>query len=326
MKNRTIGGFIQLDTFTAKEFHNTPFKFNLGRSAFLFVVLQRRYKKIYMPYFLCECMSEVLDNYLIDYEYYHIDENFLPVLNKKIDKEEAILIVNYLNLISEEEFQSYQEKYSNIILDNTQAFYFKPITLNKNIDVIYTCRKWFGVPDGAYLYTSLPLAEYKALLEDVSNERMSHFLAKYEVPNGDYYDEYSKIEKEYSSQGVKKMSKLTANILGAIDYLECKKSRMRNYSVLQNELGKINKLNLNISGVPYMYPLYLDKADELRRYLIKNRCFTPLLWSNVVKNDEFAFECKLAKNIIYLHCDQRYNEDDMLLICDYIKSFLALKK
>lgn len=41
-----------------------------------------------------------------------------------------------------------------IILDNTQSFFQKPIS---GIDTIYSCRKYFGVPDGAYLSTNILL-------------------------------------------------------------------------------------------------------------------------------------------------------------------------
>lgn len=56
----------------------------------------------------------------------------------------------------------------NLIVDNVQVFYTPPI---KGLDTIYTCRKFFGVPDGAYLYTDCILAE--SIPYDKSYDRLA---------------------------------------------------------------------------------------------------------------------------------------------------------
>ncbi len=92
----------------------------------------------------------------IPYEFYHIDINFEIRECFTLKANEALLYVNYYGLK-----QRYVEQLANktgdrLIVDNTQAFYAKPIA---GIDTFYTCRKFFGVPDGAYLYTDKRLDE-----------------------------------------------------------------------------------------------------------------------------------------------------------------------
>lgn len=67
-------------------------------------------------------------------------------------------------------FAHFSEKYSNLIVDNVQAFYTPPI---KGLDTIYTCRKFFGVPDEAYLYTDCILTE--SIPYDKSYDRLAFF-------------------------------------------------------------------------------------------------------------------------------------------------------
>ncbi len=60
--------------------------------------------------------------------------------------------------------------------------FLKPL---KGIDTLYSCRKFWGVSDGAYLSTDASLTENKTV--DYSAERMKHILGRYEHNAGTYY-------------------------------------------------------------------------------------------------------------------------------------------
>lgn len=65
------------------------------------------------------------------------------------NREDWVYLINFYGQYSRDEIVSYAKEYKNLIVDNVQAFYTKPI---EGVDTIYTCRKFFGVPDGGYLY------------------------------------------------------------------------------------------------------------------------------------------------------------------------------
>ena len=67
-------------------------------------------------------------------------------------------------------YQSIKKIYGNIIVDHTHAFFQKPL---KGIDTLYSCRKFWGVSDGAYLSTDASLTENKTV--DYSAERMKTY-------------------------------------------------------------------------------------------------------------------------------------------------------
>ena len=114
----------------------------------------------------------------IEYEFYHINDYFEPAIVLHPKDDEVVLYINYFGLKSHFS-SSFCETYRNTILDLTQAFYCEPgkqIDNNSHqCDSYYSSRKFFGVPDGAYLYTNCFLNDN--LVQDESFERFS-FLTK----------------------------------------------------------------------------------------------------------------------------------------------------
>lgn len=307
---KEIGGYFEFEQLITNEYYKNLIKLNTGRNSLIYLMKAKSIKKVYLPYYLCESVYEILNKYNYKYEFYRIDEEFLPVFNKKLLSNEYIYIVNFYGQLNNEKILQLKEKYKNIILDNTHAFFQLPLN---GIDTIYNCRKWFGVPDGAYLSTNIKLSG--ELEEDFSKDRMTHLLGRYEGKALDYYIYFQENDKKFKIEKIKQMSKLTQNILGAVDYEKTKKIRKENYQYLHNYLKSINKLKLNDIEIPFCYPLYLDNIEGIREYLAKNKIYIPILWPNVLReNPEESIEYKYTKNILPIPCDQRYTIESMKYI------------
>lgn len=69
-------------------------------------------------------------------------------------------------------------------MDNAQAYFQEPID---GFETLYTCRKFFGVPDGAVLYTDKQIEINEV---DQSYTRMHFLLGRYEKTAGEFYQEY----------------------------------------------------------------------------------------------------------------------------------------
>lgn len=141
--------------------------------------------------------------------------------------------------MSEERLHSLVFKYGRVIIDQAHAYFDDPI---EGVDTIYTCRKFLGVPDGAFLYTNTVLQE--EIPQDVSYERMHYLLGRYEKTASEFYDEYVANNFLLANEPIKKMSKLTENLLHGIDYKRIKDVRTRNYEYLHRYFAKWNGLNL----------------------------------------------------------------------------------
>lgn len=297
-----IGGYFGLEPLIANEYYKDLIALNTARNALLYILKARIIRKIYIPYYLCDSVLEMCDREGYTYEFYHINSGFLPVFEKDLSDNEYLYIVNYYGQISNEQIIKLHAKYKRIIIDNVQAFFQKPV---QGIDTIYSCRKFFGVPDGAYLSTDCMLEE--ELPEDVSSGRLKHLLGRFETGSAStYYQDFQKNDESYKNLELRKMSKLTHNILGAIDYEKVKKIREENYLFLHEHLKQTNRLILTIPEGPYAYPFYCKNGMELRRKMAELKIYIPTLWPNVLCSDDLIAK-DYAENILPLPCDQRYS-------------------
>lgn len=312
---KEIGGYFELEKLVNNEYYKNSISLNTGRNSLLYLLKAKQITKIYIPYYLCESIYEILDKYKYEYEFYYIDEKFLPIFNKKLKNDEYLYIVNFYGQISNELVKKLKDEYKNIILDNTQAFFQQPIN---GVDTIYNCRKWFGVPDGAYLFTNKILEGY--LEKDFSKDRMKHLMGRFEEEASKYYSDFKKNDEKFQNLELKYMSDLTHNLLGAIDYERVKKIRNENYLFLEESLKEINELNIKKLNVPFCYPLYIKNVEEIRKKLIRNKIYIPILWPNVLKETEKeSIEYRYSNNILPIPCDQRYCINDMRRIIDIIQ-------
>ena len=156
-KVKAIGGYFELELRKGEHYHKDALKLNTARNCFEYILLARKYTKVYIPYYTCEVMLQPLHKYHIAYEFYHINESLEPIEVIQLQNDEAFLYTNYFGLK-----QSCVEHLaviykSQLIVDNAQAFYAPRI---KGIDTFYSPRKFFGIADGGYLYTEHILEQH----------------------------------------------------------------------------------------------------------------------------------------------------------------------
>lgn len=313
---RKIGGYFELDQFIKRPYYNNMIELNTGRNALAYIIRAKHIKKIYIPYYLCNSVSSILERSFIDYEYYSIDKHFKPLFDKKLKSDEYLYIVNYYGQISNKTIKFFKDRYGTIIVDNTQSFFQKPI---KGIDTIYSLRKYFGLPDGAYLSTYSTLNV--ELEEEKSSHRMKHILGRFEGKASTYYTDFKENDKSFKKLSLKKMSRLSKNILGAIDYEKILKSRNRNFAYLHDNLKNTNIVDIIIPEGPFSYPYYVENGIEIRKRLVTKNIYIPTLWPNVLKEiDNSSIEYNFVANILPLPCDQRYGIDDMEYIIDNLRN------
>ena len=303
---KEIGGYHELESFENKEFYNNLLALNLARNALLYVIRARRFNVLYLPYYLCGSVLRMLRKEEIETRFYCVNSDFTPIIEKRMLDNECILIVNYFGQLKNDYLAECKEKYGNIIVDNVQAFFQEPID---GIDTIYSCRKYFGVPDGAYLATS---ATYEKELEiDVSWKRASYLFGRYETGNASmYYDAFKANGAIFKELEIKKMSRLTHNLLGVINYQKVKLIREQNFLFLHEKLGNINKLRLSIPLGPYAYPILIDNGLNIKKQLAAQNIYVPTLWPDALASqDKIARE--YSAEILPLPCDQRYDNYDM---------------
>ncbi len=316
---REIGGYLEFERYYRQEFHKGCMALNSGRNCLAYLIEARGIKHILLPRLICDSIVDVCAQKDVEVTYYSVGQDFKPVLPEHIDNENYVYIINYYGQLDNEYLGGMKQKYPHMIVDNVQAFFQEPIS---NIDTIYSCRKFFGVADGAYLYSSVN--KESALPQELAYDRMNFLLGRFENTGNMFFQSYQDNEKYLSEQDVKKMSPLTQNILKSIDYERVKDVRQRNYKFLDRCLKDVNALQITIPIGPYIYPLMLEDAEYVRERLLKRHIYVPVLWPNVLRDCmEDTLEYYYAKHILPIACDQRYSEEDMMYLVDEIKESLG---
>lgn len=307
-----IGGYLEFEKYSGKMLYDDAIKLNSGRNCLAYLILAKDIKEIYLPYFNCNVVYDICKKYNVKVNFYHINENFYPILDGVSNK--WVYLINYYGQISNQQIKNLS-KNNKIIVDNVQAYFQNPV---KNIDTIYTCRKFFGVCDGALLYTDKKLD--RELEQDITGERIKYLVGRFEENASEYFALNKQNNAMFDNEDIKYMSKFTENLLHSFNYKRIESIRTDNFNYLLKNLKEINLLNLKGVKGAFMYPLYINDADKIRERLLKEKIYIPILWPNVLElEDKNSVEYNFAKNILPIPCDQRYGLGEMQKIINIIK-------
>ncbi|MDO4805319.1 MAG: hypothetical protein Q4A32_10925 [Lachnospiraceae bacterium] len=312
---KEIGGYLEFENFGGREYHPGCLKLNLGRCAAAWFLNQAGCRTLYYPWFICASVTDALTAAGIHLKRYRIRPDFRPEeadLPEALGDDEWIFINNAYGQLTNSELAAYKQRFTRILVDNTHAFFQKPAD---GAATLYSVRKFLGVTDGAYLYTDRDMDGPEET--DMSHGRFAHILGRYEVDAGTFYQQMLANAHSYEGAAPAKMSPLTENILGGLDYDRIAERRMTNYLALREHLANYNELemsgHLRIPDIgPFVYPMLVSGGAALRKRLAAEKIFVPTYWSDLAEGaPSGSVERRYASDILALPCDQRYDEEDM---------------
>ena len=322
-KKKEYGGFLPLELNPGKEFFTKyePYvrRYNTVKAAIYDLVVYLRKKRIYIPYYYCPSTSKAIKDIGIEVYFYHINCNLeiecIP------DREDSVVVlVDYFGVKNEYVSKKATDyKKADIIIDRAHDFFSEP-TLGNNIHNVYSAKKFFGIPDGAYL-----ISRARGLGKDelaCSYDYAGYLLMSYECGTNLAYDQ-KKDTDFLLSNNYDSMSKLSLGLLKNVDYLRVKEQRLNNYKVLHKEFYD-NELNIPDECTAYQFPLLITKKGiEIKDFLIKNGVFVSTLWAgdDLKENGNYS-EINMMNNAVFLPVDQRYDEEDMEYLICLVRAFL----
>lgn len=316
--DNAIGGYLSFDMDTRDNQFKHDVKLNSARNAFKLILLEIKPRKIFIPAFLCGVMHDLLLDLKVSFELYFLNEDFSPDLNDdSLLSGEYILFVNYFG-VNDDVVNDVIDKYGRerVIVDAAQALYFTPETLP--VAVIYSPRKFVGLPDGGVIRTKMELDESYSRDTD-SYLHLKHLGMRFDNPAEKGYRHYKAAEKRLSSQPIKRMSYLTELLFDSYSHERIKNSRISNFSFLDERLSRVNQLKFRKKYPALVYPLLIENGWLIKRKLIKNKVFVPTYWPDIsLVNECGNFERTLLDNLIAIPCDQRYSQDDFEKIISLI--------
>lgn len=310
-----IGGYFNTEEYDGQPYHG-GIAVNTGRNAIELAIRMRGHKKVWLPFYSCTSMIQPMQRMGLPYSFYHIDEDFLPILTAEEAEDACVIIINYFGLLTDV-LPRLVKRYCCTIVDNTQAFFVYPLP---GVDTVYSCRKFFGVPDGGYLCTngSAHLGQ-----QDVSYLRTFPNM-RFELGAAAGYGAFRENEQFLDNQPAKRMSKLTQNTMRSLAYSKIMHRRQANFSFLHHRLGKKNILSPSLQGHiagPFCYPFIGEPG--LRDFLISQKIYVATYWQEVLARVESTdIEAYYTQKLIPLPVDHRYGESEMAHIADVISRYL----
>lgn len=313
---KAIGGYFELELPNRGEYHKNALRLNSGKNCLEYILRCRKYRKVYIPYYTCDVILKPFLKLGIAYQFYHINLNFEIADDIRLEECEALLYTNYYGLK-----QEYAKKLAisygrQLIVDNTQAFFAMPI---EGIDTFYTCRKFFGVSDGAYLYTDAE--PIKGLKQGISYNRMEHLIKRIDLSPEEGFNDYHRNDESLAEDEIMLMSQFTQRMMQSIDYHAAIEQRIANFQQLHDSLGESNLLRVELdnASVPMIYP-YMTERKDLRNILISRKIYVACYWPNVLKwTDKDSEDFRLTENMIPLPIDQRYEKKEISRIINIVK-------
>lgn len=315
-----IGGYFELELRPGAGYHKQALPLNTGRNALEYILKARGFRKLYIPFYTCHVLLEPILKCGIGLDYYHIDEQLEPVFDfATMEEEAAFLYTNYYGL-KDAYIAGIRSSVKHLIVDNAQAFFAPPLP---ETDTFYSARKFFGVPDGAYVYTSTEPVEITET--DQSWSRCGHLLIRADVGAEHGYPAFRDNDAALDHNPVRRMSRLTQSILASIDYEDQAARRKYNYDYLDEALEGVNGLRLTRpeAAVPMVYP-FLSAASGLRAHLISRRIFVATYWPEVSSTvPAGSTENRLVHQLIPLPVDQRLTLSDLNFIIKTVKECIS---
>lgn len=321
---KEYGGFLPLEqtgAASASSLHAGGLALSTGRACLSMVLRHLRPRRVLLPYYLCESMVTTVIEHGIDISFYAINEKLVPAEDPVPSSDELLVVVNYFG-IRGHYTRGIADRWGNrCLVDNAQAFFEEPCD---GAWCCYSARKFIGVPDGAYLYSPSAISADEFPEAEPSASHLSERLM------GDREKAYqSFIRHEASIDSVpRRVSAVSRAILSGLDYEQLRYRRIRNAERLHQHLGKWNILPQPVieGAAPLCYP-FLVRTEVDRQALAKELIFLPRYWQEVLtrNNDAvFSVERNLARHLLPLPVDQRYEEHEMDWLADRIISFIGL--
>lgn len=315
-----IGCHFKFEKITGNIYHDTNLLLSSGRNCLRYIIRERNITTIYLPYFLCESLSEVAQSENVKIIYYHLDKNLMPIDidETKLNDNTYLYFVNYYGLLKDI-IPQIISRYKYVILDNTHDFFNKE---KYDADAIYNYRKYFGVPDGACIVgNGLELSF--SYIRGKSLDKAIEMISRDETGQYFHYPTFLEADKYFRNEELRYMSNFTENYLRAIDYSNAFKARLENYKQLSEMLSKYNQLDLSGKELTFMYPLFVSDGEKLRAYLKANNIYSQKLWPNVSFNGASSEEITIADNMVLLPIDQRYSDREMEYIAAVVNNYYS---
>ena len=312
-----IGSFLELDLHSDNHLYSgdNVAMLNSARAGIWHACRIYGVKKVHLPYYECYTVADFLRSKGVEVIYYHIGRDFKPQpFTQKPDS--AVVLINYFGLKSEASMTELAKSYRNVIIDNAQALFAKPLESALNV---YSPRKFVGVPDGSYVVGNNARKHLEDYPVDYSSDTASFLFKRIEYGCEKAYKDRTANEQRIDNSDICRMSELSKAILGNAPYSYISTKRKENFAYAKEKFRNINLISYYLDcadkeSIPFVYPLVIEDATLVEK-LAEKKIFTGRWWKYLLDMvPESSFEYALSSYMVPIPIDQRYGREEI----DYI--------
>jgi len=307
---KPIGGFFELELpQTGTLYHDRALALANGRVCFKALLGQVQPSKVYVPFYACHSLLLPLEEQGIPYSFYGIDEKLDPEV-PPVGDTELFVYINYFGIKNETARKLSGQLGSKLVMDNTQAFFGKS---HGNGWAFNSARKFFGVPDGGFLYSPEELGAGYPPNGSVIGE---HLMLRHLGKQSEAFAWYQRSEAGQTLE-LRGMSDISRKILYGVDFPAVARARRHNFRALHEALRPLNAvsedlLELDAEAVPFCYP-FLPSNRIPHGVFHEAGIYVPMLWQEVLDRGiaGYGFEKYFADNLLALPVDHRVDTEDI---------------
>jgi hypothetical protein len=316
---KPVGGFFELELpVGAGPYHKAATALTSGRACLRLALAALHPTRVHVPFYACNAFLESLRSQGLPCALYSLDEGLEPAGGLGPAPGEVAVVVNYFGLKGAAVRVLAKRLGGAVIIDNAQAFFEIGYQGSWSFN---SARKFFGVPDGAYLYTPLPVAS-PAIRNPAPT--WDHLIGRLEGRQAEAFERFTAAEAAITSEP-RGLSLGAERLLAAIDYSAAAARRRANFAQYEAAFGSANRLTLLLSpeAVPLCYPFLPDRS--VNHHLLYGRgIYAPIYWHDCLNRPGagFAWERHLSARLLPLPVDQRYGTGDISRVIAVVTELL----
>lgn len=325
-----IGGMFGLGEIPDPMHSNPPFlKSNPiqlvnARSGLSLLIKLLSPEHVWMPSYFCGPVLKAVDERMAEVRLYEVDYDLTMPSSEWLDSvqpNDLVVVVDYFGFPCAQELKHLaKEQGAWVLEDACQALLSEDVGRFADF-VLYSPRKFLGVPDGGILVCNHAIECSTFTMEPLPQKwwlktfAASVLRREFDLHGGDrrWFELFQESEIE-GPIGPYAMSELSQALLQhSFDYSKIAEARVKNYKMLAEGLGELGLFPFLPEGVvPLGFPIRIKNRDRVRHALFKHEIYLPVHWPiEGYVPEKFRESHRLASELVTLPCDQRYTDSDM---------------
>ncbi len=324
-EERAIGGFFELEIpKAATSYHLKAMALSTGRACLVAYLGHMKPSRAFLPHYTCDATLAPFKTLDVEICFYELDDKFSPVGVPALKNDDCLVMTNYWGLQRDIAVQLGDRFQDQLIVDNTHDFFWQ--CDRKPFWSFTSARKWFGVPDGAYLYAPTGLPENDILPDDIVRNNAISLQHAVERRKGNQQHAFLEYQEYERTLGVtlRRISTYSESLLSHVDMTSVAQKRKRNFETLEARFESTNQLAASLraqtEAIPFAYP-YVPRTAIARERLHSQNIYVPQLWTDVLnrKSNHCLNSKRWSNDLLPLPIDHRYGHAAMQRIANAIE-------